>query len=122
MADNRTFTVKSNAKRGAERLLATGGAPATAYTIRTRDDGLFEIVWLTASPGLAMAAWPAPTTEELAATPGAKTGRHPTSAEPAPAEAGAPAQGAQRRGVSRAQSAAQYAAPVAPGAMPEKPG
>ena len=136
MADNRTFTVKSNAKRGAERLLATGGAPEAAYTIRTRDDGLFEIVWLTASPGLAMAAWPAPkTTEELARKLAAATAEAepktpamtPDQALDSICGAGTAADMPRLLAAPEPKAAApkgpraKYAAPVAPGAMPVKP-
>jgi hypothetical protein len=67
MTDNLTFTARSNATRAAKRMIANSTAPASQYTIRPRDGGRFEILWLTAEPGLAMAAWPAPTADELAA-------------------------------------------------------
>ena len=45
-----SFTLRKNAKRAAEKMIANGKAPAVDYDIRPRDDGRFEIVWKTASP------------------------------------------------------------------------
>src|SRR2546423_8463274 len=42
-----SFTVRNNAKRAAEKMIANGKAPAVDYGIRPRDDGRFEIVWKT---------------------------------------------------------------------------
>lgn len=64
MASNLHFSLRSNAARAAKRMLADKTAPAPAYQLRTRDDGRTEIIWLTDNPGLAMAAWPAPPTEQ----------------------------------------------------------
>src|SRR6202045_3449824 len=43
-----SFTARNNAKRAAEKMIASGKAPAVDYGIRPRDDGRFEIVWNTA--------------------------------------------------------------------------
>jgi hypothetical protein len=59
MASNQSFTDRSNARRAAKRMLEAGTAPAAEFDIREDNDGRFEIVWQTATPGLAMAAWPA---------------------------------------------------------------
>jgi hypothetical protein len=40
-----SFTVRGNAKRAAERMIANGTAPAIYYDIRPREYGRFEIVW-----------------------------------------------------------------------------
>lgn len=130
MASNLSFTNRSNANRAAKRILGNGTAPAPQYTIRQRGDGHFEIVWLTGSPGLAMAAWPAPTTEELAKELAAAgivsdaTGPEPTP-EPAPAK---PARQRKARTAKASTPAApkgpraKFAgAPVEPGKLPEKP-
>ena len=42
-----SFSTRSNAKRGAEKMIANGKAPAVDYGIRPRDDGRFEIIWKT---------------------------------------------------------------------------
>jgi hypothetical protein len=134
MRDNLSFTDRSNATRAAKRLVAQGTAPAPEFTIRTRDDGRFEIVWLTDSPGLAMAAWPAPTPEPTAAMSpdqalDAICGDGTADEMRAAAAAEPQAKPARKARVAKAKAEpkkgkgprAKYAAPVAPGVMPAKP-
>jgi hypothetical protein len=40
-----TFSSRSNAKRAAEKAIATGSAPSIDYGIRERPSGRFEILW-----------------------------------------------------------------------------
>jgi hypothetical protein len=47
MADSTTFSLRHNANRAAEKVIAAGTAPSLDYGIKTRDDGRFEIVWKT---------------------------------------------------------------------------
>jgi hypothetical protein len=54
-----SFSTRSNAKRGAEKMINNGTAPAVDFAIRPRDDGRFEIIW--------KATKVTPTTEEVEA-------------------------------------------------------
>jgi hypothetical protein len=47
MADSTTFSSRSNAKRAADTAIGKGTVPNVDYEIHPRDDGRFEIVWLT---------------------------------------------------------------------------
>jgi hypothetical protein len=40
-----TFSSRSNAKRAAEKAIATGTAPSIDYGIKERASGRFEVVW-----------------------------------------------------------------------------
>jgi hypothetical protein len=44
-----SYSNRANAKRGAEKMITAGTAPAIDYGIRPRDDGRFEIAWKTAA-------------------------------------------------------------------------
>jgi hypothetical protein len=58
MADSTTFSSRSNAKRAADTAIGKGTAPNVDYNIHSRDDGRFELVWLTRGV--------MPTTDEVA--------------------------------------------------------
>jgi hypothetical protein len=67
--DDTSFSLRKNAKRAADQMIAKGTAPAVNYGIEPRADGRFEIVWKTAP-----SAHTAPITET------------PEAAAPRPAE------------------------------------
>jgi hypothetical protein len=47
--DAKTFSNRSNAKRAAETAIGSGTALSIDYKLHAREDGRFEIVWVTAS-------------------------------------------------------------------------
>ena len=125
MADNLSFTVRSNANRAARRMIAQRVAPAAEFRVDRRTDGKFEIVWLTDNPGLATAAWrtePKTPDQALDAICGAGTAAAmPTLlATPQPKPKRQPHKG--RTGHASSGSRPVYAAaPMEPGGWPEKP-
>jgi hypothetical protein len=44
---DKTFTLRKNAKRAAEKMISAGAAPSINYGFKEREDGRFEIVWHT---------------------------------------------------------------------------
>jgi hypothetical protein len=86
-----SYSNHANARRAAEKLLTAGTAPAVDYGIKERDDGRFDIVWMTGN------LTPATTgeiqteiTTATAAEPSAATSEPAllTATEPAQPEAG----------------------------------
>jgi hypothetical protein len=43
-----SFSTRGNAKRSAEQMIKKGAAPAAHYSIERRDNGRFQLVWMTA--------------------------------------------------------------------------
>ena len=56
MTDGTTFSSRSNAKRAAEKAIATGTAPSIDYGIKERPSGRFEILWHLKSDGSSTSA------------------------------------------------------------------
>jgi hypothetical protein len=106
-----TFTQRSNAKRAAERMIATGTAPAVDYGIKPRDDGGFEIVWKTApnadtaSEGISGIAASQVVAAAAQADPGANAGESSRAAND-PAESDSAATAPPPRPATAAASAA----------------
>jgi hypothetical protein len=60
-----TFSSRSNAKRAAEKAIATGTAPSSDYGIKERPSGRFEIAWHDRAAEARERLGMSPTTEEV---------------------------------------------------------
>jgi hypothetical protein len=63
------FSLRHNARRAAEKRLASGNAPAAAYTIEPADGGRFAIAWHTEAAPVEAPVEPAPAEAEAPASP-----------------------------------------------------